>query len=70
MGRGGPSMRDEDPFAKPEPKKIPFQEWSIEDLEARILDLRQEILDIEALVKTKKASKLAADAVFGKPPSH
>jgi uncharacterized small protein (DUF1192 family) len=59
-------MRDDDPFAKPEPRVLPLAEMSIEDLEARILDLKAQIATCEDLISSKRASRSAADAFFSR----
>ena len=59
-------MREDDPFAKPEPKPLRLDEQSIEDLEAMIEDLRERIRTCEDLIAKKRASRLAADSVFGR----
>lgn len=64
MGEGG-SVRDEDPFARPEPKPIILDTLSVVDLENRIATLREEIERCEALIASKRASRDAANAVFG-----
>jgi uncharacterized small protein (DUF1192 family) len=58
-------MRDDDPFAKPEPKTVPLERWSIAELEEHIDTLRAEIERCAALIASKKASRAAADSVFG-----
>lgn len=59
------SVRDEDPFAKPEPKPIKLDEFSISELHERIDGLKAEILRCEALIAKKQAAASAAAAVFG-----
>jgi uncharacterized small protein (DUF1192 family) len=58
-------MREDDPFAKPEPKAIPLERWSIAELEEHIGTLRAEIERCSQLIASKKASMLAAESVFG-----
>lgn len=59
-------MRDDDPFAKPEPKPLKLEELSVEDLRAMVQDLKEQISTCEALIVSKLASRAAADSVFGK----
>jgi len=45
----------------------PLEQWSIEELEARVERLRGEIAQCEQLIAAKRSHRSAADAVFGKP---
>ncbi len=58
-------MREDDPFAKPEPKTIPLDRWSIAELEEHIETLSAEIERCTQLIASKKASLRAAESVFG-----
>lgn len=58
-------MREDDPFAKPEPRAIPLDRWSIAELEDHIDTLRAEIERCTQLIASKKASLQAAESVFG-----
>lgn len=42
-----------------------LEQMSIEELEARIERLRQDILDCEAVLVAKRSHRSAADALFG-----
>jgi uncharacterized small protein (DUF1192 family) len=55
----------EDLFAAPEPKPVKLEEFSIHELEERIELLEAEAERCRALIASKRASKSAADAVFG-----
>lgn len=66
-------MLEDDPFAPPAAKPVSLEAQlenaSIEDLEARIVRLRGEIVQCEQAIAAKKAQRAAADAVFGGRPS-
>ncbi|MFN4309359.1 MAG: DUF1192 family protein [Ferrovibrio sp.] len=55
---------DEAESRKPQPLK--FEVMSIEDLEARIALLEDEIAAIRAVIKQKQAARGAADSFFRK----
>lgn len=55
---------DELPQSK-KPTPIDLETFSIEDLEARILHLQGEIERARSMIKSKKASLDAANAIFG-----
>lgn len=63
------AREDDDPFARPK-KKIahelgePLDAISVEELGERIALLREEIARLETVMKSKQASKAAADAFF------
>lgn len=62
-------MRDDD--ERPAPKAGPLteaelQRLGLEELEARILDLRAQIAACEALIASKRAQRSLADQVFAK----
>lgn len=56
-------MNDEEPILVTRPQTL--DEMSIEELEARISDLKSAISACEAAIERKKAQKSAADALFG-----
>ena len=58
-------MFDEELPQPKKPKPIDLESFSIEDLEARILHLEGEIEHAKAMIKSKKASLDAANAIFG-----
>lgn len=66
-------MFDDDPFAPSAKRPVPLQQQlenaSIDDLEARIARLKDEIAQCEAAIKAKRAQRAAADSVFGARPS-
>lgn len=59
---------DDDPFGAPARKPVPLavqlENASIEDLEKRIVSLREEIALCEAEIGKKRAQRGAADAFF------
>lgn len=60
---------DDDPFARPKKKAAheigePLDAISVEELAERIALLREEIIRLEAAMKSKQASKAAADLFF------
>jgi uncharacterized small protein (DUF1192 family) len=60
---------DDDPFAAPKKKLAheigePLDSISVEELGERIEVLRQEIVRLEAALKSKQASKSAAESFF------
>lgn len=63
-------MHDDDPFApapkKPVPLEAQLENASIEELEDRIVRLKDEIGLCEAMIQRKRAQRSAADSVFGK----
>jgi uncharacterized small protein (DUF1192 family) len=59
-------LRDEDPFARPEPKPLKLDEFSISELQERIEGLQAEIARCEALIARKKAAADIASSVFGR----
>jgi uncharacterized small protein (DUF1192 family) len=62
-------MLDDDPFA-PAPKKPQSIElMSIEELEARIAALNEEIALCQRAIAAKRAQRTAADSLFSGPPS-
>ena len=61
-------MLDDDPDAprkKAMPLKAQLELASIDELQARIAGLREEIALCEAAIDAKQAQRSAADAVFG-----
>jgi uncharacterized small protein (DUF1192 family) len=62
-------MLDDDPFAppvkKPMPLEVQLENASIEELEHRIGRLRDEIVQCERAIASKRAQKAAAESVFG-----
>ncbi|HWA23094.1 MAG TPA: DUF1192 domain-containing protein [Caulobacterales bacterium] len=62
-------MIDEDPFAKPAKPAVPMEQLSVDELEARIVRLKGEIAECEALIAAKQSHKQAADTVFGRKTS-
>jgi uncharacterized small protein (DUF1192 family) len=61
-------MLDDDPFA-PAPKKPQTIElMSIEELEARIEALNDEIAVCQKAIAAKRAQRSAADSLFSGPP--
>lgn len=48
------------------PQLLKFETMSIEDLEARILDLEGEIAAIRSVIKSKHAARGSADSFFKK----
>ena len=58
-------MSEEDPFA-PKPKPIvPLDGLSVHELEARIAELKAEIVVCEELIAAKRGHLAAADSIFG-----
>lgn len=60
---------DDDPFAAPKKKMAheigePLESISVEELDERIALLQQEIARLEAALKSKQASKSAAESFF------
>lgn len=55
-------MDETDPSRKSEP---PLERLSVDELEARIADLQEEIEECRAQLQRKRAQKSAADALFG-----
>jgi uncharacterized small protein (DUF1192 family) len=60
---------DDDPFASPKKKMAheigePLESISVEELGERIALLQQEIARLEAALKSKQASKSAAESFF------
>ena len=55
-------MDETDPSRKSEP---PLERLSVDELEARIVDLQEEIEECRAQLRRKRALKSAADALFG-----
>jgi uncharacterized small protein (DUF1192 family) len=66
-------MFDDDPFAPPAKKTVSLEAQlenaSIEDLEARIESLKQQIQLCEKAIDAKRAQRAAADSVFGARPA-
>lgn len=60
------NARDEDPFARPEPKHVKLDEYSIGELHERIEFFQGEIVRCEGLIAKKLAAASVADAVFGR----
>jgi uncharacterized small protein (DUF1192 family) len=61
---GDTLMDDDDAFAKTQPHIGRLEDLSIRELHARIGDLKAEIVEMEAIIKAKEASKSAADLFF------
>lgn len=61
-------MFDDDPFSPPAKKSVPLalqiENASIEDLESRIAQLKEQIVLCEQAIAAKRAQRAAADAVF------
>lgn len=69
MAREDMAREDDDPFARPRKKTVhevgePLDAISVEELGERIALLREEIVRLETVMKSKQASKAAADAFF------
>ena len=62
-------MLDDDPFAPPVKKQLSLEAQlenaSIDELQARIESLKQEIQLCEKAIQAKRAQRAAADSVFG-----
>lgn len=58
-------MIDDELPNRPKSGLIDFYSASVEELEERILQLKEEILRCEAAISSKKATKDAANALFG-----
>lgn len=58
-------MMEEDTQSPLKPPVITLENLSIAELEMRIARLRQEILDCEAVLETKRSHRSAADQLFG-----
>jgi uncharacterized small protein (DUF1192 family) len=56
-------LQDEEPIRIRRPQAL--DQMSVDELSARILELRREIDACEAEIERKKAQKRAADALFG-----
>jgi uncharacterized small protein (DUF1192 family) len=59
-------MFDDDPQASPLKRPVVTLDlMSIEELEAKIVDLRAQIAACETAIAAKKKQRAAADAIFG-----
>jgi uncharacterized small protein (DUF1192 family) len=58
-------MTQDDASTPPPPRPIDLDLFSIEELEAKIAGLREEIARCQAAIEAKKGHRAAADAVFG-----
>lgn len=60
------AMLEDDPLTAKSKPAAPLERLSIEELEARVRELKAEIEVCEALIARKRAHLAAADSVFGK----
>jgi uncharacterized small protein (DUF1192 family) len=60
-------MFEDEPIRSTKP--VPLDMLSIDELEARIAALKDEIARCEAMIDSKKGHKSAADSVFGRKSS-
>lgn len=64
-------MIEDDAFAPlaPKPAGVNLDRMSIEELEARVADLKGEIAACEAAIRAKRAQREAANAFFSPSPA-
>jgi uncharacterized small protein (DUF1192 family) len=62
------TMIDDDPFGSPLKRPVVTLDlMSIDELEAKIAALKEEIAACEKAIAAKRQQRAAADAIFGRP---
>jgi uncharacterized small protein (DUF1192 family) len=62
-------MIEDDPFAPAPKKPLSIELMSIDELEARIAALKDEIGVCQKAIEAKRAQRSAANSLFSDPPS-